>query len=676
MFDQIDQLCVNAVRMLSCESIERAGSGHPGLPLGAAPMAYVLWRNYLNVNPGEPEWFNRDRFILSAGHGSAMLYSLLHLTGFSLSIEDLKQFRRFRSKTPGHPERGITGGIDASTGPLGQGLGMAVGMAMAEAHLGAMYNREHLAVVDHHTFALCGDGDLMEGVSHEAASLAGHLKLDKLIVLYDSNAVSLDGPTSRAYSDDVRRRFESCGWNYLSVADGNNLEEIDTAIAEAVKQTDKPTIIEVRTVIGFGAPDQGTNKIHGTPLGSAGVAELRAHLHWDAAEFSVPRAVYNRFRDKVSDRGAQAETCWHECFTEWEGQNPALARQLKQSLAGRLSDNWRNKLPKYPEEGMREATRNTSHQVIQSLSREIPYLWGGSADLSSSDKTDIEGGGKFSAADRTGRNIAFGVREFIEGTALNGITLHRGSKVFGGTFFVFSDYMRAAIRLAALQHLPVIYVFTHDSIAVGEDGPTHQPVEQLMNLRTMPNVSLIRPADANETVAAWEAALQSRSEPTVLVLSRQKLPVLPDSVRLAREGVRRGGYVLSPQKGDVPEGILIATGSEVHLAVEAQHELFREGHDVSVVSMPSFDRFDRQSPAYRETVLPSRVRRRVSVEMGATLGWEHFTGSDGICLGVDQFGASGAAEDILPAYGFTSGHVAGAYRQLIRKIPDAASAWN
>ncbi|TGA99424.1 transketolase [Sporolactobacillus shoreae] len=675
MFDEIDQLCVNAVRMLSCESIERAGSGHPGLPLGAAPMAYVLWRNYLNLNPGDPEWFNRDRFILSAGHGSAMLYSMLHLAGFSLSIEDLKQFRRFRSKTPGHPERGVPRGIDAATGPLGQGLGMAVGMAMAEAHLGAMYNREHLAVINHHTFVLCGDGDLMEGVSHEAASLAGHLKLNKLIVLYDSNDVSLDGPTSCACSDDIRRRFESYGWNYLSVANGNDLNGIDTAIAEAMKQTERPSIIEVRTVIGFGAPDQGTNKAHGTPLGPAGMETLRKHLHWSAAEFTVPAAVYDRFRDKVSDRGAQAEALWHQHIAGWEARNPELAQQLKQSLACRLPDNWKNMLPKYPQ-GTQEATRNTSHQVIQSVCREIPFLWGGSADLSGSDKTDIEGGGQFSAANRTGRNIAFGVREFIEGTALNGILLHGGSKVFGGTFFVFSDYMRAAIRLAALQHLPVIYVFTHDSLAVGEDGPTHQPVEQLMNLRTMPNVSLIRPADANETVAAWEAALQSQAQPTVLVLSRQKLPVLPATADLARDGVRRGGYVLSPQKGDKPEGILIATGSEVHLAVEAQHELRREGHDVSVVSMPSFDRFDRQSPVYREAVLPSRVRRRISVEMGATLGWEHFTGSDGISLGIDRFGASGPAADLLPAYGFTVNHIVNAYRQLIRNVPDTASAWD
>jgi transketolase, bacterial and yeast len=669
MFDKIDQLCVNAVRMLSCESIEQAGSGHPGLPLGAAPMAYVLFRNHLRLNPADPEWFNRDRFVLSAGHGSAMLYSLLHLSGFSLSIEDLRHFRRFRSKTPGHPELGAGNGIDAATGPLGQGLGMAVGMAMAEAHLSAMYHQDHMDIVDHHTFVLCGDGDLMEGISHEAASLAGHLKLNKLIMLYDSNAVSLDGPTARACSDDVRRRFESYGWHYTCVADGTDLNAIDTAITEARQQTARPTIIEVKTVIGFGAPSQGTNKAHGTPLGPSGMTQLRKHLDWNYPEFTVPPEVYDRFHHTVALRGARTEAQWNRSVAEWTVDQPELARQLKQSLAHHLPPDRQSLLPTY-QAGTCEAGRDTSHRIIQTIAREIPFLWGGSADLSSSIKTTIEHGEWFGAGNRSGRNIAFGVREFAEGAILNGIVLHGGSRVFGGTFFVFSDYMRAAVRMAAMQKLPAIYIFTHDSIAVGEDGPTHEPVEQLMSLRVMPNVSLIRPADANETVAAWEAALQSADQPTVLVLSRQKLPVLPNTAELAREGVRRGGYVLSPQCGAVPDGILMATGSEVQLAVEAQRVLRREGQDVSVISMPSFDRFNRQSPEYREAVLPSQVFRRVSIEMGATLGWERFTGFGGISLGVDTFGASGPAGDLLPAYGFTVDSVVAAYRRLMTRIPE------
>ncbi|MDN3953705.1 transketolase [Sporolactobacillus laevolacticus] len=669
-FDEIDQLSVNAIRMLSCESIECAGSGHPGLPLGAGPMAYVLWRNHLCINPKDPEWFNRDRFVLSAGHGSAMLYSLLHLAGYPVSIDDLKQFRRLHSKTPGHPEWGVVSGVDASTGPLGQGLGMAVGMAMAEVHLGSKYNQEQTEVVSNYTYVLCGDGDLMEGISHEAASLAGHLNLNKLIVLYDSNAVSLDGPASMALSDDVGSRFEGYGWHYECVADGNDLDAIDAAITEAKQQENKPTLIEVKTVIGFGAPDQGTSKVHGTPIGVSGMAELRNHLNWTFPEFTVPHEVYDRFQETLAHRGALAEENWCRSFTKLASRQPELAQQLKQSLENQLPDHWQSDLPKY-HEGMSEASRSTSHSVIQKLARRVPFLWGGSADLSSSNKTSIEDEGLFSPGNRSGRNIAFGVREFAEGAAMNGIMLHGGSRVFGGTFLVFSDYMRAAIRLSAMQKLPVIYVFTHDSIAVGEDGPTHQPVEQLMSLRAMPNVSVIRPADPNETVAAWTVALQTQDRPTVLILTRQNLTVLQNTVKSAQDGVNRGGYVLSPQSGTVPEGILIATGSEVHLAVKAQHVLRSKGHDVSVVSMPSFDRFNRQSYTYRESVLPTAVRKRMSIEMGATLGWERYVGLDGVSLGVDIFGASGAADDLLPAYGFTVERLVAAYeQQFAPEIPE------
>ncbi|SFG09005.1 transketolase [Sporolactobacillus nakayamae] len=665
--DSIDQLCVNAVRVLSCECIELAGSGHPGLALGAAPMAYVLWRNHLCHNPEDPNWFNRDRFVLSAGHGSAMFYSLLHLSGFNLTINDLKHFRQLNSKTPGHPEYGTTCGVDATTGPLGQGLGMAVGMAMAEAHLSSMYHTDQTDVINHRTFVLCGDGDLMEGVSHEAASLAGHLKLGKLTVLYDSNEISLDGATGRSYSDNVRGRFESYGWHYECVEDGNDLNEIDAAICRAKEQNSCPTLIEVRTVIGFGAPGQGTNSVHGTPLGDSGIANLRTRLNWHFPEFTIPKEVYQRFADCVAKRGKQAEAEWIRRMNQWSIDFPKQAKQLKQSLSNKPPITWKECLPQYAA-GTEASGREISHHMIQILAEKIPYLWGGSADLASSNKTDIENSDLFSAANRDGRNIAFGVREFAEGALLNGMMLHGGSRVFGGTFLVFSDYMRGAIRLSALQKLPVIYIFTHDSIAVGEDGPTHEPVEHLMSLRTMPGISLIRPADANETVAAWEAAMDTLDRPTVLALSRQQLPVLRHSAERAREGVRRGGYVLSPQTGASPEAIFIATGSEVRLAVAAQQLLKQTGHDVSVVSLPCFDRFEHQSEAYRESVLPSCVRRRVSIEMGATLGWERYVGAEGIRIGVDTFGSSGPATELLQTYGFTENHIVDQYLQLIDSV--------
>jgi transketolase len=627
-------------------------------------MAYVLWRNHLRLNPEDPQWFDRDRFVLSAGHGSSMLYSLLHLSGFNLTIKDLKHFRQFNSKTPGHPEYETTYGVDATTGPLGQGLGMAVGMAMAEAHLSSMYHDNHADVINHHTFVLCGDGDLMEGVSHEAASLAGHLKLGKLIVLYDSNEVSLDGTTGRSYSDNVCGRFESYGWHYECVEDGNDLNEIDAAICRAKEQNSCPTLIEVRTVIGFGAPEQGTSRVHGTPLGASGIASLRTRLSWNFPEFTIPKEVYERFAYCVAGRGKQAEAEWIRHMEQWSIDFPKQAKQLKQSLSNKPPVAWKEFLPRYAA-GTEASGREISHHMIQILAEKIPHLWGGSADLASSNKTDIENSNLFSAANQNGRNIAFGVREFAEGAILNGMMLHGGSRVFGGTFLAFSDYMRGAIRLSALQKVPVVYVFTHDSIAVGEDGPTHEPVEQLMSLRVMPGISLIRPADANETVAAWEAAMDTLDQPTVLVLSRQKLPVLQHSAERAREGVRRGGYVLSPQTGTSPEAIFIATGSEVSLAIAAQQLLKQAGHDVSVVSLPCFDRFEQQSVAYRESVLPSRVRRRISIEMGTTLGWERYVGAEGARLGVDTFGASGPATELMQAYGFTENHIVDQYLQLI-----------
>lgn len=659
MMDEIDQLGVNAVRALSIDMIQKANSGHPGLPLGAAPMAYTLFTRHLRINPAEPTWFNRDRFVLSAGHGSAMLYSLLHLSGFGLAMDDLKQFRQKGSRTPGHPEYGQVPGVDATTGPLGQGLGMAVGMAMAEAHLGATYN-QRTQVVDHYTYALCGDGDLMEGISHEAASLAGHLKLGKLIVLYDSNDVSLDGAADRALTDSTEQRFESYGWHYLKVTDGNDLNAIDAALTQAKAQTDAPTLIEVKTVIGYGAPQQGTNKVHGAPLGIEGVAATKKALHWTTPAFTVPAAVYQRFQQVVAKRGQQAQQAWQQQCEKLAQVAPALHDQLLSAINQQLPANWALKLPTY-QVGDLEASRATSHKVIQGLAAQNPSLWGGSADLASSNKTDIATTGSFEADALDQRNICFGVREFAEGAAMNGIALHGGTHVFGGTFFVFSDYMRGALRLAALQKLPVTYVFTHDSIAVGEDGPTHEPVEQLMSLRAMPGITVLRPADANETVAAWKLAMTIRNRPTVLVLTRQNLAVLAGT---AQADLSRGGYVLSPQKGHQPEGILMATGSEVALALAAQRQLAQQQHDVSVVSLPSFDLFDRQPRAYREQILPTNVRLRLSVEMGSTLGWGKYVGLDGVSVGINQFGASGAADQLLSDYGFTSEHIVDQYLEM------------
>ncbi|WP_125980164.1 transketolase [Loigolactobacillus iwatensis] len=657
-FDEIDELGVNAVRMLSVEMIEAAQSGHPGLPLGAAPLAYTLFTRHLKIDPENPEWFDRDRFVLSAGHGSAMLYSLLHLSGFNLSIADLKQFRQLNSRTPGHPEHGVVPGVDATTGPLGQGIGMAVGMAMAEAHLAAIFNQA-TKLVDHHTYVICGDGDLMEGVSHEAASLAGHLKLSKLIVLYDSNDVSLDGPADRALTDNVQKRFESYGWHYQQVADGNDLTAIDRAITQAEQQATAPTLIEVKTIIGYGAPKQGTNQVHGSPLGADGIIALRKALNWQEAEFTVPKPVTKRFTETLRQNGAHKRQLWEQ---QRQRLSPKVAQQFKQAIAQELPANWTNELPTY-KLGQSESGRVTSQRMIQAIANKVPTFWGGSADLATSNKTDIAGSNSFTALTPEQRNICFGVREFAEATALNGIALHGGSHIFGGTFFTFSDYMRGAIRLAALQKLPVTYIFTHDSIAVGEDGPTHEPVEQLMSLRAMPNVSVIRPADPNEAVAAWKLALTIHDRPTVLVFTRQDLAVLKGTQQLV-SGVSRGGYVLSAQQGTQPEGVLIASGSEVALALTAQQELLKLKHDVAVVSMPSFDRFDQQSRQYQEQVLPGGVRDRLSIEMGATLGWERYVGLDGVSLGIDSFGASGKAAEVISKYGFSTKAITTAYLKM------------
>ncbi|HEL7528336.1 transketolase [Enterococcus sp. DIV1347a] len=664
MFDKTDQLGVNTIRTLSIEAVQKANSGHPGLPMGAAPMAYALWTKHLKVNPTTSRnWVDRDRFVLSAGHGSAMLYSLLHLSGYNVTIDDLKNFRQWDSKTPGHPEVHHTDGVEATTGPLGQGIAMAVGMAMAEAHLAATYNRDSFPVMDHYTYAICGDGDLMEGVSQEASSMAGHMKLGKLIVLYDSNDISLDGPTSKAFTENVGARYEAYGWQHILVKDGNDLDEIEAAIEAAKAETDKPTLIEVKTVIGYGAPKEGTSSVHGAPIGEEGITAAKAVYGWEYPDFTVPEEVAARFKETMIDEGQKAEDAWNEMFKNYEHAHPELAKQFKEAFANQLPEGWEQELPKY-ELGTSAASRVTSKETIQAISKVVPSFWGGSADLSASNNTMVAAEKDFEPGQYEGRNIWFGVREFAMAAAMNGIQLHGGSHVYGGTFFVFTDYLRPAIRLAALQKVPVTYVLTHDSVAVGEDGPTHEPIEQLASVRCIPNVHVIRPADGNETVAAWKIAMTSTETPTILVLSRQNLPVLEGTLEHASDSVQKGAYVLSPQKGEQPAGILIATGSEVNLAVEAQAKLAEEGIDVSVVSMPSFDLFEKQSAEYKESVLPKAVTKRVAIEAAASFGWERYVGTEGKTITIDHFGASAPGGLVLEKFGFTPENVVNTYKSL------------
>lgn len=664
LFDKTDQLGVNTIRTLSIEAVQKANSGHPGLPMGAAPMAYALWTKHLKVNPTTSRnWVDRDRFVLSAGHGSAMLYSLLHLSGYNVTIDDLKNFRQWDSKTPGHPEVHHTDGVEATTGPLGQGIAMAVGMAMAEAHLAATYNRDSFPIMDHYTYAICGDGDLMEGVSQEASSMAGHMKLGKLIVLYDSNDISLDGPTSKAFTENVGARYEAYGWQHILVKDGNDLDEIEAAIEAAKAETDKPTLIEVKTVIGYGAPKEGTSSVHGAPIGEEGITAAKAVYGWEYPDFTVPEEVAARFKETMIGEGQKAEEAWNEMFKNYEHAHPELAKQFKEAFANQLPEGWEQELPKY-ELGTSAASRVTSKETIQAISKVVPSFWGGSADLSASNNTMVAAEKDFEPGQYEGRNIWFGVREFAMAAAMNGIQLHGGSHVYGGTFFVFTDYLRPAIRLAALQKVPVTYVLTHDSVAVGEDGPTHEPIEQLASVRCIPNVHVIRPADGNETVAAWRIAMTSTETPTILVLSRQNLPVLEGTLEHASDSVQKGAYVLSPQKGEQPSGILIATGSEVNLAVEAQAKLAEEGIDVSVVSMPSFDLFEKQSAEYKESVLPKAVTKRVAIEAAASFGWERYVGTEGKTITIDHFGASAPGGLVLEKFGFTPENVVNTYKSL------------
>ncbi|WNS77268.1 transketolase [Bacillus sp. DTU_2020_1000418_1_SI_GHA_SEK_038] len=666
MFDQNDALSISSIRTLSIDAIEKAKSGHPGMPMGAAPMAYTLWTQFMNHNPKNPQWFNRDRFVLSAGHGSMLLYSLLHLSGYDVSMEDIKNFRQWGSKTPGHPEFGHTPGVDATTGPLGQGIAMSVGMAMAERHLAAVYNKNQFNMVDHYTYSICGDGDLMEGVSAEAASLAGHLNLGRLIVLYDSNDISLDGDLNKSFSESVEQRFKSYGWQYLRVEDGNNLTEIANAIEEAKQDINHPTLIEVKTVIGYGSPNKsGKSDVHGAPLGADELKLTKEAYKWTFEEdFYVPEEVYEHFRKLVVEQGEKKEQEWNDLFSQYRNEFPELASQLEQVITGELKQGWANDIPAY-EEGKSIASRASSGEALNAIAKNLPSFIGGSADLAGSNKTMIKGTADFTPETFDGKNIWFGVREFAMGAALNGMALHGGLKVFGGTFFVFSDYLRPAIRLAALMKLPVTYVFTHDSIAVGEDGPTHEPIEQLAALRAMPNLSVIRPADGNETAAAWKLAVESKDKPTALVLTRQDLPTLKGTKETAYDGVSKGAYVVSPASKETADALLIASGSEVSLAVEAQKALEADGISAAVISMPSWDRFEAQSKEYKESVIPKDVKKRLAIEMGSSLGWHRYAGDEGDVLGIDQFGASAPGEKIMAEYGFTVENVVARVKSLL-----------
>ncbi|MFD0713381.1 transketolase [Paenibacillus sp. GCM10027626] len=657
----IEQLAIDTIRTLSIDAINSANSGHPGLPIGAAPMAYALWAQQMNHNPGNSKWFNRDRFVLSAGHGSALLYSLLHLSGYGVSLDDVKQFRKLNSKTPGHPEFGHTDGVEATTGPLGQGVAMAVGMAMAEAHLAAKFNQEGFPVIDHYTYALVGDGCLMEGVSYEAMSMAGHMKLGKLVVLYDSNDISLDGDLSLSFGENMQKRVESANWEYLRVEDGNDVAQIAAAIAKAKQNTSQPTLIEVRTIIGYGSPVAGTSKAHGNPLGLEGAKATKEAYGWNYAEdFTVPADVRAHYAE-LKEQGAAKEAAWNDLLAAYTAQYPAEGKLLAQVIDGAVQIAAGD--VKTFDSGKAISTRVASGEAINHFVKQIPAIFGGSADLSNSTMTDIKGDQHFAVESYAGRNIYFGVREHAMGAAGNGLALHGGVKPFVSTFFVFSDYLRPAIRLAALQKLPVIYVFTHDSIAVGEDGPTHEPIEHLAALRTIPGLTVIRPSDANETASAWAYALQQNEGPVALVLSRQNLPVFEETKANVAD-VAKGGYILAETNAQ-PDVILIGTGSEVSLAMNAKAELEKDNLSVRVVAMPSRELFDRQPDAYKESVLPAAVTKRVAIEAGISLGWDRFAGPEGKLLTIDTFGASGPGTQVMEYFGFSTSNVVRLAKELL-----------
>jgi transketolase len=663
----VETLAMNTIRTLSIDAVQKANSGHPGLPLGAAPMAFALWTRFLQHNPRNPKWANRDRFVLSAGHGSMLLYSLLYLTGYDVSLDDIKNFRQWGSITAGHPEYHLTPGVETTTGPLGQGAANAVGMALAEAYLASYFNRPGFNIVDHYTYVIVGDGDLMEGVSAEAASLAGHWGLGKLIYLYDSNRITLDGSAEMTFTEDVAERFRAYGWHTLDVADGNDVEAISSAIAEAKAVTNQPTLISIRTIIGYGSPHkQNTSEAHGSPLGADEIKLVKEFFGWPQEDFYVPGEALEFFRSAV-ETGGERERQWKELFENYRKQYPDLAAEFEQTQAGKLPDGWDADLPTFTAEKP-IATRSASGTVLNAIARHIPTMIGGDADLAGSTKTLIKGAENTGPGKPAARNLRFGVREHGMGAIVNGLAVHGGIiKPYSATFFTFSDYMRPAVRLGCLMGINPIYVFTHDSIGLGEDGPTHQPVEHLLAMRAIPDLYVIRPADANETTAAWQVAMQLK-RPSALVFTRQDLPVLTGEgiggVQAIRDGVARGGYVLADCEG-TPQVILLATGSEVSIAHEAYRRLTAEGVKVRLVSLPCWRLFEDQDAAYRESVLPAAVTARVSIEAGVTLGWERYNGTKGIAIGVDKFGASAPYQRIYQEYGLTAEKVVEVARKVM-----------
>lgn len=662
----LEELCINSIRFLAIDAVEKAKSGHPGLPMGAAPMAFVLWDKFMRFNPKNPKWFNRDRFVLSAGHGCMLQYALLYLTGYdSVTLDDIKQFRQWGSKTPGHPENFETPGVEVTTGPLGQGIANAVGLAMAEAHLAAKFNKPDAKIVDHYTYVILGDGCNMEGVSGEACSLAGHLGLGKLIALYDDNHISIDGSTDISFTEDVGKRFEAYGWHVQAVSDGDtNLEAIHQAIAAAKAVTDKPSLIKVRTTIGYGSPNKAnTAGVHGAALGGDEVAATRNNLGWEHEPFVIPEDALKHFR-KAVDRGAEYESQWNKTFADYKAKYPQEAAEFERQISGKLPEGWEKALPTYEVGSKALATRKTSEITLNALAPVLPEMIGGSADLTHSNLTELKGAGDFQKGQYQNRNLRFGVREHGMGSICNGIALHGSGLIpYCATFLVFADYMRAAIRLSALSQAGVIYVMTHDSIGLGEDGPTHQPVETLASLRAIPNLTVIRPADGNETSGAYKVAIENANQhrPTLLALSRQNLPQLEGS---SIEGVTKGAYILSDSEG-TPDIILIGTGSEVFLCVDAAAKLRAEGKKVRVVSMPSWELFDAQSESYRESVLPKAVKKRLAVEAASSFGWCRYLGDEGAMISVDEFGRSAPGNVIMEKFGYTVDNVVTKAQELL-----------
>ena len=660
----ITELSINTIRFLSVDAVQKANSGHPGLPMGAAPMAYALWKNFMKHNPQNPDWYDRDRFILSAGHGSMLIYSLLHLTGYDLPLEELKQFRQLGSKTPGHPENFQTRGVETTTGPLGQGFANGVGMAIAERFLAARFNKDSFPIVDHYTYAIVSDGDIQEGVAQESASLAGHLGLGKLIYLYDDNDISIDGSTDVTFTEDVGKRFEAYDWHVLHVEDGNDVDAIGAAIQEAKGVTDKPSLIIIRTTIGFGSPNkQGTAGIHGSPLGPEEVVLTKRNLNWPEDEFFlVPDSVRSHMEDCVVE-GQKQEAEWTALFTRYAEAYPEMAAQYKQWMNGELPDNWESVLPEFDSDS-KMATRASSHKVLNALAPVIHNLVGGSADLTGSNKTGINGSTDFQKETPHGRYFRFGVREHGMASVCNGMILHGGVRPYCATFLIFSDYLRPALRLSALMQQPVIYVLTHDSIGQGEDGPTHQPVEHLVSLRAIPNLLVVRPADANEVSQAWRIAVMQKSRPTALVFTRQNVPTLDRGEDASAEGALKGAYVLSDSEG-TPDIILMASGSEVNVIVDAAEQLRADGHAVRVVSAPCLDLFDEQSQSYKDSVLPPNVKRRLSVEAGSTLGWYKYVGDEGKAYGLDRFGESAPGQVLFEHFGFTPENITKVAKEML-----------